>query len=62
MQASTKIYLNKQGGTKIMNMRLKLYQPQRLNASDSLRKLLQEGRLLAAAETSSACSKAIISK
>lgn len=42
-----------------MEMRLKLNQPKRLKANDSLKKLLQEGRLLAAAETSSACSKKV---
>jgi hypothetical protein len=40
-----------------MDMRLKLHQPKRLKADQSLRVLLQQGRLLAAAETSSACSK-----
>ena len=41
-----------------MEFRLKLHQPKLLKANDSLRILLQKGRLLAAAETSSACSKA----
>jgi hypothetical protein len=41
-----------------MEIRLKLHQPKRLKANDSLKILLQQGRLLAAAETSSACSKA----
>lgn len=42
-----------------MDMRLKLHQPKRLKADQSLRVLLQQGRLLAAAETSSACSKSV---
>lgn len=45
-----------------MNMRLKLHQPKRLNADESLRVLLQQGRLLAAAESSTACSKSIQGK
>lgn len=40
-----------------MEIRLKLHQAKRMKADDSLRVLLQQGRLLSAAETSSACSK-----
>lgn len=53
------IQLKPEGVSKTMNIRLKLHQPKRLKANESLRILLQQGRLLAAAETSTACSKAV---